>query len=67
LSDSVWSIRNLFRFNYNSNPTLAAADLARCLSISQRGVEKALKRLRELNVLSRRGSTKNGLWEINKS
>ncbi len=51
----------------NSNPTLAAADLARCLSISQRGVEKALKRLRELNVLSRRGSTKNGLWEINKS
>lgn len=51
----------------NSNPTLAAADLAHRLSISQRGVEKALKRQRELNVLSRKGSTKNGLWEINKS
>ena len=50
----------------NSNPGMTAQDLADSLGITKRAVEKQLKKLRELNVLSRQGSTKNGLWVINR-
>ena len=50
----------------NSNPAMTAQDLADSLGITKRAVEKQLKKLRELNVLSRQGSTKNGLWVINR-
>ena len=50
----------------NSNPGMTAQDLADSLGITKRAVEKQLKQLRELNVLSRQGSAKNGLWVINR-
>ncbi len=49
----------------NSNPTLSAQNLADNLGITKRAVEKQIKKLRDLQVLSRQGSAKNGLWLIN--
>lgn len=50
----------------NSNPGMTAQDLADSLSITKRAVEKQIKKLRELNVLTRQGSAKNGSWVINR-
>ena len=50
----------------NSNPGMTAQDLADNLGITKRAVEKQIKKLRELNVLTRQGSAKNGLWVINR-
>ena len=50
----------------NSNPSFTAGDMAEQIGISLRGVEKQIKRLKELGVISRQGSRKNGLWVINK-
>lgn len=49
-----------------SNPTLSASDIAEKTGMTQRGVEKQLKRLKDLGVLSRQGSRRAGLWKINK-
>lgn len=49
----------------NSSPGLSAAKLAERIGISQRGVEKQIRKFRELGILSRKGSTKNGLWQVN--
>ena len=48
------------------NPSLTATDIADRLAISQRAVEKQMKKLRDMGVISRQGSRKNGLWVINK-
>ena len=50
----------------NSNPGMTAQELADNLGITKRAVEKQIKKLRELNVLTRQGSAKNGLWVINR-
>lgn len=50
----------------NSNPGMIAQDLADTLGITRRAVEKQIKKLRELHVLTRQGSAKNGLWVINR-
>jgi len=49
-----------------ANPTLTASEIAEKTGLSQRGVEKQLKRLKELGVISRQGSRKTGQWTINK-
>lgn len=49
----------------NSNPGLTAMELSERLGVTKRAVEKQIKKLRELQILSRQGSTKNGLWKIN--
>jgi predicted HTH transcriptional regulator len=49
-----------------ANPTLSASEIAEKTGMSQRGVEKQLKRLKELGVISRQGSRKTGQWTINK-
>ena len=49
-----------------SNPSLTAQDIAERIGLSLRGVEKQMKRLKDLGVISRQGSRKNGLWVINK-
>lgn len=49
----------------NSSPGLSAIKLAERIGISQRGVEKQIKKLRDMGILSRKGSAKNGLWQIN--
>ena len=50
----------------NSNPSMTAKDLADLIGITKRAVEKQLKKLRELNVLTRKGSAKSGLWVLNR-
>ena len=50
----------------HSNPSLTAQDIAERIGLSLRGVEKQMKRLKDLGVISRQGSRKNGLWVINK-
>lgn len=50
----------------NSNPGMTAQDLADSIGITKRAVEKQIKKLRELNVLTRQGSAKNGLWLVNR-
>ena len=49
-----------------SNPSSTAADIAEQIGISQRAVEKQIKKLKDLGVITREGSRKNGLWVINK-
>lgn len=50
----------------NSNPSLTASEAAERIGMSQRGVEKLMKKLKDIGVISRQGSRKNGLWIINK-
>lgn len=50
----------------DGNPTLTAGDIAEQTGLSKRGIEKQLKKLRELGVIERKGSDKNGQWVINK-
>ena len=50
----------------HDNPSLTATDMADRLGISQRAVEKQMKKLKDMGVISRQGSRKNGLWVINK-
>ncbi len=50
----------------HANPSVTAQDIAEQIGISLRGVEKQIKRLRDLGVISRQGSRKSGLWVINK-
>lgn len=50
----------------NANPAMTAQEAADQLGITKRAVEKQFKKLRELNILTRHGSAKNGLWVIKK-
>lgn len=50
----------------DSNPAMTANDLAEQTGLSKRGIEKQLKKFRDLGIIARKGSDKNGLWVINK-
>ena len=50
----------------HSTPTLTVADIAERIGISRRGVERQIKKFRELGLLMRIGSDKRGKWVINK-
>ena len=50
----------------DDNPSLSAAEIAERIGISKRGVEKQLKKFKELGIITRQGSDKTGLWIINK-
>ena len=49
-----------------SNPSLSAGEIADRIGLSKRGIEKQLKKFKDLGVITRQGSDKNGLWIINK-
>ena len=49
-----------------SNPMATVVEMAENIGISQRGVEKQLKKLKELGVITRVGPKKGGHWEIRK-
>ena len=51
----------------DSNPSSTASEAAERIGMSQRGVEKLMKRLKDLGVIARQGSRKKGLWIINKN
>ena len=50
----------------DANPTMTAGEIAEQTGLSKRGIEKQLKKLRELGVIERKGSDKNGQWIVNK-
>lgn len=50
----------------NSNPSLSAAEISERIGISSRAVEKQMKKLKDLGIIFREGSRKNGMWIINK-
>ena len=50
----------------DDNPSLSASEIAERIGISKRGVEKQLKKFKELGIITRQGSDKTGLWIINK-
>ena len=49
----------------NDNPTISAGEIAERTGLSKRGVEKQIKKFRDLGILTRSGSDKNGLWIVN--
>ena len=49
-----------------SNPSLSAAEISERIGISSRAVEKQMKKLKDLGIIFRQGSRKNGMWIINK-
>jgi len=49
-----------------SNPSLSAAEISERIGISSRAVEKQIKKLKDLGIIIREGSRKNGMWIINK-
>lgn len=42
------------------------AEIAEEIGISQRAVEKQIKKFKEKNIITRQGSRKKGIWIINK-
>ena len=50
----------------DDNPSLSASEIAERIGISKRGVEKQLKKFKDLGIITRQGSDKTGLWIINK-
>lgn len=50
----------------DDNPSLSASEIAERIGISKRGVEKQLKKFKDLGIITRQGSDNTGLWIINK-
>lgn len=50
----------------DSNPSLSASEIAEQTGLSKRGIEKQIKKFRELGIIIRKGSDKSGLWVINR-
>ena len=50
-----------------SEPTLSAREIAERIGMSLRGVEKQIKKLKSLGVISREGGRKKGFWSVNLS
>ena len=46
------------------NPRISAAEIAKQLCISSRGVEKQIRKLRESGIIRRKGGRFGGYWEI---
>ena len=49
----------------NSNPSVTMQEIARNINKSQSTIEKIIKKLKEINIIERVGSTKSGYWKIN--
>ncbi len=45
-------------------PTISAAEIAKELNMSSRGIEKQIKKLREAGILKREGADFDGYWKI---
>ena len=46
------------------NNQLSAAKLAEKIGVASRNIESNIKKLKELGILIRHGSPKNGYWEV---
>ena len=60
LSDTQKKIVNLLLYDRQ----LSAAKIAEQLGMGSRSIEKNIKKLKEFGILIRRGSPKNGYWEV---
>ena len=60
LSDTQKKIVNLLLYERQ----LSAAKIAEQLGMGSRSIEKNIKKLKELGILIRHGSPKNGYWEV---
>lgn len=60
LSDTQKKIVNLLLYDRQ----LSAAKIAEQLGMESRSIEKNIKKLKELGILIRHGSPKNGYWEV---
>lgn len=60
LSDTQKKIVNLLLCDRQ----LSAAKIAEQLGMGSRSIEKNIKKLKELGILIRHGSPKNGYWEV---
>jgi ATP-dependent DNA helicase RecG len=49
----------------DENPSLTASDISERIGVSPRAIEKQIKKFKDLGVICRQGSRKNGLWIIN--
>ena len=49
----------------DENPPLTVSDISERIGVSPRAIEKQIKKFKDLGVIHRRGSRKNGLWIIN--
>ncbi len=49
----------------DENPSLTASDISERIGLSPRAIEKQIKKFKDLGVICRQGSRKNGLWIIN--
>lgn len=47
-------------------PTSTASELSQKMSITQRAVEKIIKKLKDYGIITRLGSRKNGHWVVNR-
>ncbi len=48
----------------SSNPSMSAGELSTQIGLSQRGIEKQLKKFRDLGIITRKGSDKTGYWDF---
>ena len=46
------------------NNRLSAVKLAEKIGVASRNIENNIKKLKELDILVRHGSPKNGYWEV---
>lgn len=49
----------------NTNPTITMREISEYINKSQSTIEKIIKRLRDVKIIERVGSTKSGYWKIN--
>lgn len=49
----------------NANPSITMREISENTNKSQSTIEKIIKKLREIKIIERIGSTKSGYWEIN--
>ena len=49
----------------DENPALTVSDISERIGLSPRAIEKQIKKFKDLGVICRQGSRKNGLWIIN--
>lgn len=56
--------KDLIIDNIKQNPHITAAEIAMELNMSSRGVEKQIRKLRELGKIKRTGGRFGGYWEI---
>lgn len=50
----------------NKNPSITQIEMAKALGLTREGISYSIKALKEKGIIKREGSTKNGIWQINK-